>query len=163
MKNRKVLGLRKNGSAYLRNNNEVSAYVAGSRHYLVKQITSAGFDVIKSPQIVKVWCHFYSKYENGLPTFDIDGAVTTIVEMLQPRSVSGLGLHCPVYDNDRQVRGGQQTEEEVASRKFEKAVIAIWVPSGRGLFYDLHGVDATGWTSSQEADTEYEDILDLIG
>ncbi len=86
-----------------------------------------------------MWCHFYSKEENGLATFDIDGAVTTIVEMLQPKSVSDLGINPAVYDNDRQVRPGTQTEEAVASRKFEKVQVIVWIP-GQDILVDLYDV-----------------------
>ena len=163
MKNRKVLGTRRNGTPYLRNNDEINRYVSGERMSMSRQIKNQGFDMIKSPQIVVVWCHFYSCPAQGLPTFDIDGAVTTVLEMLQPRSVSDLGSVFPVYSNDRQARGGHQTEEFVDSLKFEKAKISIWIPSKAPYDFILDINNVYEYNLSIPANPEYSTYSDLSG
>lgn len=163
MKNRKVLGNRKDGSSYIRNNNSVIDYVQGERLSLRRQIVSAGFDTIPMPVKVSMWRHFYSKEEKGLATFDIDGAVTTIVEMLQPRSVSDLGCSPAVYSNDRQVRPGCESEEAVASRKFEKVVLLIWAPDSFNLIDDLIDVEkALKAAISNDQYDEYDMLQELL-
>lgn len=163
MKNRKVLGSRKDGSSYLRNNNSVISYVQGEQLSLRRQIVSGGFDTIPSPIKVSMWRHFYSKEEKGLPTFDIDGAVTTIVEMLQPKSVSDLGCRPAVYANDRQVRPGCETEEFVLSRKFEKVMILVWVSDDINFIDDLIEIEKSlkrAMDSNQYS--EYDMLQELL-
>jgi len=137
--------------------------VQGEQMSLRRQIVSGGFDTIPSPLKVSMWRHFYSKEENGLATFDIDGAVTTIVEMLQPKSVSDLGCRPAVYTNDRQVRPGCETEEFVLSRKFEKVLILIWVPDGDNFIDDLIEVEKSlkEAMSSNQYD-EYDMLQELL-
>ena len=114
-----------------------------------------------------MWIHYWSKYSNGLPTFDIDGAKTTLFEMCQPRSISNLSIYLPgVYENDRQVRMSLITEEEVKSRKFEQARIVVWM-SEKNIVLDIG--DVMDYTRLRPVNLEYEAydelprLLDVLG
>jgi hypothetical protein len=164
MKNRKQLVNTKAGKPALINNPEIKTFINKHKFQLRRAVNEQGFDVVPLGQTVAMWCHFCSKAsDNGNPpTFDIDGAVTTICEMFQPKSVSEqTSIGAPVYEDDRQVRPSHQSEIFVKSKKFERVEIFIWVIAPEGDFL-LDLMTLRDYNVHKPANHIYDDLDDLL-
>ena len=152
----------KKGKPFLQKDKTIIDFVNTSMSYLSTQLRVQAFNTIWMPVMVSVWMIFYSKAEKGLPTFDIDGAATTLLEMLQPKSVSNIGWCEGVYENDRQVRNQLLTERYVDSRKFELTRVAVWVSESDFLLDIQTIIDYTSSIPVNQEYNQYEDLYDFL-
>lgn len=111
----------------LRKDTTVTDYVALHCNYLRRQYVESSIRQIEFPIAVAIRLTIFGKCakDTGLPTFDIDGITTTIMEMLQPRDVSPMGV-VGCIGNDRQIRSKLVRPAPVAHRSQEHTMVAIW-------------------------------------
>jgi hypothetical protein len=102
-------------------------YVNKNKLYLYRQFVDQGMLRVSMPNPVALYLRIYGKpsAKELLPTFDIDGILTTVMEMLQPKEVSKLGI-LGYYDNDRQVRREYVESQSVSFKRFEHTLVAAW-------------------------------------
>ena len=126
MKSKRQLTLRGNKPIMIKDKT-VTNYVNKYRSYLEKQFASSDFDVIPFPQQASIRLLIFGKDSKDvpLPTFDIDGIKTTVMEMLQPSVVSNMGVVACV-GNDVQIRNSTIRSRKVPYRPQERTLVAVW-------------------------------------